>query len=62
MVDYKIPDALHDRLQWAPVMKMKVEHSDLSPYTQGLNDSHVGSTKLVPHLGRTRARACTWIC
>ena len=33
-------------------MKMKVERNDLSPYTQGLDDSHVGSTKLAaPHLG-----------
>ena len=51
VVDCEIPDALHDRPQWAPVMKMKVERSDLSPYAQGLDDANVGSTKLVPHLG-----------
>ena len=53
VVDFEVPEAFHDHLDFAPVCKMQPNIEDLAPYQQHLHSEFGGtsSKKVVPYLG-----------
>ena len=53
VVDFEVPEAFHDHMDFAPVCKMQPRLEDLSTYHQHLHESFGGasSKKVVPFLG-----------